>query len=139
MKTENRRSMCMVSQTVSCTPNGVWCKKHPLIVKAVHFFLCSMKYFLKGRERGTGYAEACTWNRVQATSNQPKIENFTLKITAARDYFPESEVVLSKNCLDDIDDQEWTNEQMVKPNEANKNEEAQFKLLAFNGMLDKKN
>ena len=28
---------------------------------------------------------------------------------------------------------------MVKPNEANKNEEAQFKLLAFNGMLDKKN
>ena len=61
-----------------------------------------MKYFLKGRERGTGYAEACTWNRVQATSNQPKIENFTLKITAARDYFPESEVVLSKNCLYDI-------------------------------------
>ena len=66
-----------------------------------------MKYFLKGRDRGTGYAEACTWHPVQFNRNQPQIDNVTLKITAARDYFPESEVVLSKNCLYDIDDQIW--------------------------------
>ena len=49
---------------------------------------------------------------------------------------PESGLVLSKNCLDDFDDRERTNEQMIKINEANKNEEAQFKLLAFNGVLE---
>lgn len=73
---------------------------------------------------------------IEVAKNQPKSTTWLYKLPLPESSLPESELVLSKNCLDDFDDRERTNEQMIKINEANKNEEAQFKLLAFNGVLE---
>ena len=61
----------------------------------------------------------------------PKSTTSLYKLPLPGSSLPETELVLSKNCLDDIDDREWKNEQLVKINEANKNKLAEFKLPVF--------